>query len=89
MKLIKSETNNAIVAVLTNVRTHPNADRLKLATALGTQVVAGLDSKDGDLVVYFDSNLRLSADYLHSNNLYSNPELNATIEFRFFLLMTS
>jgi hypothetical protein len=76
MNLIKSETNNAIITTLDCVREHPNADRLKLATVLGTQVIVDINSKDGDLVIYFDSNLRLSHDYLHYNNLYSNPELN-------------
>ena len=76
MKLKKSETNNAIVTTLANVREHPNADRLNLATVLGTQVIVGLEAKDGDLIVYFDSNLRLSHDYLYYNNLYSNKEMN-------------
>lgn len=76
MNLKRDETNNAIVTRLANVREHSNADRLKLATALGCQVVVGLDSKDGDLIIYFDSNLRLSHEYLSCNNLYSNPELN-------------
>jgi len=76
MKLKKSETNNAIITTLANVRKHPNADRLKLATVLGTQVIVGLDANDGDLVVYFDSNLRLSHEYLYWNNLYSNKEMN-------------
>ena len=76
MDLTKSETNNAIVTRLKNVRPHPNANRLKLATVLGTQVVVGLDSKEGDLVVYFDSNLRLSHKYLHYNNLYSREDMN-------------
>jgi len=75
--LTKSENNNAIIAELCNVRPHPNADRLKLATVLGTQVVVGLDAKDGDVVIYFDSNLCLSPEYLKTNNLYSNAELNA------------
>ena len=75
--LKKDETNNCIVTRLSNVRKHPNADRLKLATVLGTQVVVGLDSKEDDLVLYFDSNLKLSHEYLHHNNLYSNKELNA------------
>ena len=73
--LTRDESNNAIVVELQNVRTHPNADRLKLATVVGDQVVVGLDAKDGDVVVYFDSNLCLSPDYLHHNNLYSNPEI--------------
>lgn len=77
--MTKSETNNAIVVRLANVRPHPNADRLKLATVLGTQVVVGLDSKDEDLMIYFDSNLCLSPEYLKANNLYSNAELNQDI----------
>jgi hypothetical protein len=77
MKLKKSETNNAIITTLANVREHPNADRLKLATVLGTQVIVDLEAEDGDVVVYFDSNLRLSHDYLFWNNLYSNPEMNS------------
>jgi hypothetical protein len=74
--LQKSETNNAIVTRLCAVRPHPNADRLKLATVLGAQVIVGLDAKDGDLVVYFDSNLQLSPEYLYFNNLYAKSELN-------------
>ena len=77
MKLTKSETNNAIITTLANVRKHPNADRLKLATVLGTRVIVGLGAKNGDKVIYFDSNLKLSSDYLHWNNLYANKELNA------------
>ena len=37
----KEETNNAIVVKLNNVRKHPNADRLQLASVLGTTVVTG------------------------------------------------
>lgn len=75
--LESSETNNAIITTLQNVRSHPNADRLKLATVLGTQVVVGLEAKDDDVVIYFDSNLCLSHEYLYHNNLYSNKEMNA------------
>ncbi|MHA1409706.1 MAG: hypothetical protein ACTSQY_05285 [Candidatus Odinarchaeia archaeon] len=76
MQLLRNETNNAIITRLCNVRSHPNADRLQLATVLGAQVIVDLNAKDGDLVVYFDSNLRLSHQYLSCNNLYSNSELN-------------
>ena len=72
----KSETNNAIVVKLQIVRKHPNADRLQLATVLGTQVIVGLDMKEGDLVIYFDSNLCLSPDYIKYNNLSSCSGLN-------------
>ena len=76
MKISKDPANNAIITTLVNVRKHPNADRLKLATVLGTQVIVGLDAEDGDFVIYFDSNLRLSHEYLYYNNLYSNKEMN-------------
>jgi hypothetical protein len=74
--LQKSETNNAIITRLTNVRKHPNADRLQLATVLGTQVIVGLDACENDPIIYFDSNLRLSPEYLYYNNLYAKAELN-------------
>jgi hypothetical protein len=77
MELKKGETNNCVVTTLTNVRPHGNADRLQLATVLSTQVIVGLEAADGDIVLYFDSNLRLSHDYLHYNNQYSNSEQNA------------
>jgi hypothetical protein len=76
MKLTKDEVNNAIITQLTNVRKHPNADKLQLATVLGTTVIVGLESHENDKVIYFDSNLRLSPDYLKYNNLYSNQDLN-------------
>lgn len=76
MNLTKAVTNNAIIAQLKNVRKHPNADRLQLATVLGATVIVGLEAKENDVVVYFDSNLRLSHRYLYKNDLYSNKELN-------------
>jgi hypothetical protein len=72
----KNETNNVIVVRLQNVRKHPNADRLQLATVLGTQVIIGLDMKENDLVLYFDANLRLGVEYIRYNNLSSSVELN-------------
>lgn len=76
MKLQRQESNNCIVTRLKDVRPHPNADRLKLATVLGTQVVVGLDAEENQLVLYWDSNLRIGHEYLCYNNLYSNPDMN-------------
>lgn len=77
LKLKKSETNNVIVTTLANVRVHPNADRLLLATVLGTQVIVGLEAKNGDRCLYFDANLALSYEFLHWNHLYFDSQLNA------------
>jgi len=79
MRLKRDEVNNGVVTKLTNVRPHGNADRLQLATVLGATVVVGLDAKENDPCIYFDSNLALSNAYLHLNNLYSKSELNADV----------
>jgi len=79
MLFIKNNTNNAVVVELENVRPHPNADRLQLATVLGATVVVGLESETGDIVVYFDSNLCLSKKFLSANNLYSQCSMNADL----------
>ncbi len=76
MKLTKCETNNAIVTKLKNVRKHINADMLQIATVCGDTVIVDLKAKEDDLVVYFDSNLCISLDYLKSKNLFSSSEMN-------------
>jgi hypothetical protein len=60
-------------------RPHPDADRLKLATALGYQVVVGLNTQDGDLMVFFRSDGQLSEQFAQSNDLVrrTNPETGA------------
>lgn len=66
----------ATVLRIKNIRTHPNADRVLLATCEGNQVVVGIDTKEGDLGVYFPSDGVLSEDFCRSNNLFRKPELN-------------
>ena len=66
----------AIVTKLTNVRPHSNADKVQLATCHGNQVVVGLDSKEGDLGVYFPSDGQLSHEFCFANNLYRKADLN-------------
>lgn len=80
MKVVKSETNNAVVTRLTNVRKHINADKMLMATVCGDTVIVGLDAKDGDMVVYFDCNLCISKEFLKENNLFNKKELNKDIE---------
>ena len=49
-------------AIITRIKTRPhsNADRLQLGTCLGNQVVVGLDTKDGELGIYFSTDGQLS-----------------------------
>jgi hypothetical protein len=66
----------AEVIRIRNVRPHPNADRVLLATCQGNQVVVGIDTQEGDLGVYFPSDGVLSEEFCHNNNLFRKPELN-------------
>jgi len=66
----------AIVTRLKNVRPHPNADRVQLATCHGNQVVIGLDSQEEHWGVYFPCDGQLSHEFCHANNLYRKAELN-------------
>lgn len=66
----------ATVTKLKNVRPHPNADRVKLATCHGNQVVVGLDSSEDQMGCYFPSDGQLSHEFCKANNLYRDPLLN-------------
>lgn len=61
--------NTAIITRLANVRKHTNADRLQCASVLGNQVVVGLTNTEGELGIYFDSNLQLSEEFATANDL--------------------
>ena len=60
---------SAIITTLTDVRKHPNADKIQLATCQGYQVVVGLDAQEGDEVILFPDDGQLSAEYAAFNNL--------------------
>ncbi len=66
----------ATVLRIKNVRPHPNADRVLLATCEGNQVVVGSTTQEGDIGVYFPSDGVLSEDFCKNNNLFRKPELN-------------
>lgn len=68
--------NTAIIARLTNVRKHSNADRLQCATVLGNQIVVGMDNVEDELGIYFDSNLQLSEEFATANDLIRRKDAN-------------
>jgi hypothetical protein len=72
--------HSAHIVVLSNVEKHPNADRLQKAKVFGCGIVVGLDAKDGDIGVYFQSGLALDLDFAKANDLIrrKNPETGAT-----------
>ena len=64
-----SNNHTAVIANVTNVRPHPNADRLKIANCLGNQIVVGLNTQENDKGVYFNCDLQLSEVYAKKNDL--------------------
>jgi len=69
-------TYKALITNLRNVRPHPNADRVQLATCWGSQVVVGLDNHEDQLGVYFPTDGQLSEDFCRENNLFRKSEMN-------------
>ena len=59
----------AYITKLTNVRKHPNADRLLLADVFGNTVCVSLDYYEGQPVVYFPTDGQLSVEFAEKNNL--------------------
>lgn len=57
------------VVQVKDIRGHSNADRLKVATFFGNDVIVGLDVKEGDMGIYFPTDLQLSKEFSEKNNL--------------------
>lgn len=52
------------------------ADKIQLVNIFGTQVIVGKDVNIGDILIYADSNMQMSHEFLSINNLFRNKELN-------------
>ena len=59
----------AYITILTNVRKHPNADRLLLADCFGNTVCVSTDYAEGEVGVYFPTDGQLSVEFAEKNNL--------------------
>lgn len=66
---------NAIVAKISALDPHPNADRLQIATVLYNKVIVGLDQKVGDIGVFFEPDGQLSPEFCEANNLLRKKDL--------------
>lgn len=65
----------ATIIKLTNIRKHPNADRLQIAEGLGFSVIVDLDAREDMLWALFPSDGCLSREMCLNNNLYrKHPE---------------
>lgn len=73
-----SSNHKARIAPITNIRRHPNADRLFIADVLGNQIITAVAYIEGTLGIYFNSDLQLSHEFCKANNLYRETSLNAS-----------
>jgi hypothetical protein len=70
----------AQIVALENIRPHPNADRLKIATIQGNSVIVGLDAKEGDVYVYFPLECAINKEFISWSNSFSDKSLNSDKE---------
>jgi hypothetical protein len=62
-------TYNAVVCKITNLRPIPKADRLLVGECLHQDVVVGIDTKEGDIGLFYGADGRLTDGYLKANKL--------------------
>ena len=58
------------------LRKHSNADRLQVATIFDQNVIVGIDTKIGDMGVFFPSDLQLSEEFCKENDLVRRKDEN-------------
>ena len=69
MKNACNPNHSAHIVVLSGVEKHPNADKLQKARAFGAGIIVGLDAKDGDVGVYFQSGVAVDYEFAKYNDL--------------------
>lgn len=69
--------NNILTVIKVNsISPIEGADKIQLVNIFGTQVIVGKDINIGDTLIYADSNMQMSHEFLSINNLFRNKELN-------------
>lgn len=64
------------ITSIKNVRKHPNADKLLLAECFGNTVCVSLDYHEGQVGVYFPTDLQLSEEFCKVNDLVRRKDEN-------------
>lgn len=59
-------------------------DKLVKVTVFGNDVLVGTDEPENELFIFFPVECKLSSEFLHRNNLYREPQMNADINKRGF-----
>lgn len=62
------------------MRQHSNADRLRVCSVFGNNVITGLDTKEDDVVVFFPVESAISKDFLAYTDSFEDKTLNKNPE---------
>lgn len=68
--------HEAYITTIKELHEHSNADRLQCATIFGNNVIVGLDTKIGDIGIYFPVDLKLGKEFAEKNNLLRKKDEN-------------
>lgn len=66
------------ITAITNIRKHSNADRLNVGQCFGNNVIVSLETKEGEVGVYFPVDGQLGVEYSEKNNLLRTKNLDGT-----------
>ena len=66
----------AKVVRIERLEPHPNADKLLIAVVDYQRIIVGLDTKIGDLFIYFPLECQINGEFISFINGYSDPNLN-------------
>lgn len=75
IKLTNANYNATVVEIKTLVQLE-NCENVQAAIIMGNQVIVSKDVKIGDIGLFFPVETQLTKEYLSTNNLYRDPELN-------------
>ena len=69
-------THCGYITTLKNIRKHPNADKLLLAECFGNTVCVNLNYYEGQVGIYFPTDLQLSEEFCTQHNLVRKKDEN-------------
>ncbi len=67
---------SATIVRISNLTKHPNADKLQLTNIFGNVVIVGLDTKVGDIGVFFPIESQISEEFAKANDLIRRKDEN-------------
>jgi len=66
----------AKIIKVTNLQKHPNADKLQMCLVDFQNVITGMDTKEGDVCVFFPLESAINVNFLAATNSFRDKEMN-------------